>query len=69
MRGAGVPALLLPQPGEPDQPQRPDSGRHQRQGLTFLHLSAQPEPFLTQNTLCKPFRYPLQPRKHPLNSP
>jgi hypothetical protein len=26
-------------------------GRGRRQGLTLVHFSAQPEPFLTQNTL------------------
>ena len=36
-----------------------------RQGLTLVHLSAQPEPFLTQNTPCTP------PNTHsnPLNTP
>ena len=38
------------------------------QGLTLVHFSAQPEPFLTQNTPYTP-SYPLTSPKHPLNSP
>ena len=37
-----------------------------RQGLTLVHLSAQPEPFLTNNTPSTP---PNTPYKHPLNTP
>jgi len=29
-------------------------GRDIRQGLTLIHFSAQPEPFLTQNAPCTP---------------
>jgi hypothetical protein len=36
------------------------------QGLTPLHLSAQPQPFLTQKHT---FHNPLTPRKHPLSNP
>ena len=42
------------------------------QGLTLVHFSAQPEPFLTQNTLrTTPDTpsYPLTHPKHPLNNP
>jgi len=38
--------------------------RH-RQGLTLVHFSAQPQPFLKQNTPCTPSDNPW----HPLNSP
>ena len=34
-------------------------------GLTLVHFSPQPEPFLTQN---KPPNAPKYPRKHPLNT-
>jgi hypothetical protein len=42
------------------------------QGLTLVHFSAQPEPFLTQNTPQTPPETPLHsmtPLKHPLNNP
>jgi hypothetical protein len=42
-----------------------DGGGAARQGLTLVHFSAQPEPFLTQNN---PY-YPLTLRKHFLNDP
>jgi hypothetical protein len=44
----------------------------QRQGLTLVHFSAQPEPFLTQNAHCTPPdtpSHPLTSPKHPLNNP
>ena len=36
-----------------------------RQGLTLVHFSARPEPFLTENTPSTPPNPPL----HPLNIP
>jgi len=42
------------------------------QGLTLVHLSAQPEPFLTQHTpYLSPITpyYPQLPPEHPLNNP
>jgi hypothetical protein len=36
-----------------------------RQGLTLVHFSAQPEPFLSHN---KP-KYPVKPPTHTLNNP
>ena len=42
------------------------------QGLTLVLFSAQPEPFLTQNTPWTPPdtpQYPLTPPKHPVNNP
>jgi hypothetical protein len=38
------------------------------QGLTLVHFSAQPEPFLTPNYTLNPPKYPLPPAKHPLNN-
>jgi len=39
------------------------------QGLTLVHFSAQPEPFLTQHTPCTPSKNSLTPPEHPLNNP
>jgi hypothetical protein len=40
------------------------------QGLTLIHFSAQPEPFLTLKISPKPLNTPLLPRyKYPLNTP
>ena len=43
------------------------------QGLTLIHFSAQPAPFLTLNTSPKPLKTPSTPTltlpKHPLNTP
>ena len=42
------------------------------QGLTLVHFSAQPEPFLTQHTPQSPpitTYYPLTPPKHPPDNP
>jgi hypothetical protein len=38
------------------------------QGLTLVHFSAQPEPFLTQIHPVHP-KHPLTPPQHPLNTP
>jgi len=46
------------------------AGEGDRQGLTLIHFSAEPEPFLTQNT---PYTLPIvsniTPCNHPPNSP
>jgi hypothetical protein len=36
-------------------------------GLTLVHFSAQPEPFLTQNTPQHPQNTPTQPKMNPLS--
>jgi len=38
------------------------------QGLTLVHFSAQPEPFLTPKYSKTPRNTPLNPRKQPLNN-
>ena len=38
-------------------------------GLTLVHFSAQPEPFLAQNTSQTPPHTPLTPIIHPLSNP
>jgi len=40
-----------------------------RQGLSLVHFSAQPEPFLTQNTSSPSPNTPQTPPKHPLYFP
>ena len=39
------------------------------QGLTLVHFSAQPEPFLTTNTPYTPHDTPLTPHKQPIHAP
>jgi hypothetical protein len=39
------------------------------QGLTLVHSSAQPQPFMTQPHHLSTPQYPLTPRKRPLNTP
>jgi len=56
------PAASLPP--DPDPAASAPSGSL-KQGLTLVHFSAQPEPFLTQNTP----EYPLTPLENPPNTP
>ena len=52
---------------------RSDSQVHalprKRQGLTLIHFSAEPEPFLTQYAPWTRPNNPLNTRSHPLNTP
>jgi len=59
-------AVPAPDPALPPSFDGDNSGH--RQGRTLVHFSAQPEPFLTQNTPWTP-PHPVTPPTHPLSNP